>query len=90
MSVPFAPEDLSERFRVMKRQNATAYKVDDYLNPSYKVPADDRSPMCVASSDQSSAASSSTSTGTNSSSAGVNKDWRSKICECSNQVINHF
>ena len=90
MSVPFAPEDLPERFRVMKSQEATAYKVDDYLNPNYLVPADDRSPMCVASSDQSSAASSSTGTGTNSSAAGVNEDWRSKICEWSYQVIDHF
>lgn len=87
MSVPYAPEDLPERFRVMKRQEVAAYKVEDYLNPNYMVPAaDESSPMCQPS-DGSSASS---STGTNSSAAGVNEDWRSKICEWSYQVIDHF
>jgi len=92
MSVPFAPEDLPERFRVMKRQEVSAYKVDDYLNPNYQVPrAGPTDLMCMPASDTESVTTSSAySAGTNSSAAGVNEDWRSKICEWSYQVIDHF
>ena len=87
--VPFAPEDLPERFQVMKRQEVLAYKVEDYLNPNYQVPrAAPTDLMCMPSSDAES--STSYSVGTNSSAAGVNEDWRSKICEWSYQVIDHF
>ena len=90
-SVPYAPEDLPERFRVMKQQEMTSYKVEDYLNPKYSVPIADivkESPMCQPTDGPLTAATN--SVGTNSSSAGVNEDWRSKICEWSYQVIDHF
>ena len=90
MSIPFPPEDLPETFRVMKRQEISAYKVEDYLNPNYKIPrAAPDGLMCVPS-DAEPATSSTHSVGTNSSAAGVNEDWRNKICEWSYQVIDHL
>ena len=92
MSVPFAPEDLPETFVIMRRQEISSYKVEDYLNPNYEVPrAVPGDLMCMpAPSDAGPATSSTNSVGTNSSAAGVNEDWRSKICEWSYQVIDHF
>jgi hypothetical protein len=80
MSNPFAPcpEDLPDMFKAMKQQEISAYKVEDYLDPNYQIPQGE------------SATSSAHSVGTNSSAAGVNEDWRSKICEWSYQVIDHF
>ena len=89
--VPFAPEDLPDRFQVMKRQEVSAYKVEDYLNPNYQVPrAAPTDLMCMPSSDAESSTSSTYSVGTDSSAAGVNEQWRSRICEWSYQVIDHF
>ena len=91
MCIPFAPEDLPERFQVMRMQEISAYKIEDYLNPNYRVPkVEPTDIMCMPSSDVTSNTSSSYSVGTNSSTAGVDQNWRSKICEWSYQVIDHF
>ena len=90
MSVPFAPEDLPETFVIMRRQEISSYKVEDYLNPNYQVPRAAPTDLMCMPSDADSTTSSTHSVGTNSSAAGVNEDWRSKICEWSYQVIDHF
>ena len=90
MSIPFPPEDLPEMFSVMKEQEVSSYKVEDYLNPNYQVPRAAPGDLMCMPPDAGPATSSTHSVGTNSSAAGVNEDWRGKICEWSYQVIDHF
>ena len=74
--------DLIDRLEVMLKQEASAYKTEDYLSLDWqqrlsaKTPVDD----CGLSSE-----------GSSQSSAGtINETWREKICEWSYQVIDHF
>lgn len=86
--LPFDPDDLPERFKAMKGQETNAYKVEDYLNPYYAYEA----PELITSdveSDAESDAESATSL-PNCSAAGINNDWRSKICEWLFQVVDYF
>ena len=98
MAVPFPPEDLLDAIQALKDKEVSAYRVLDYL---YGPPHDDRisvgatasAASAASSADFSLAYSVGTSTATNNSSkttGGVNEDWRSKICEWSYQVIDHF
>ena len=74
----------------MKGQEISDYKIDDYLNPNYSVPRAAPGDLVCMPSDDEPATSSAYSVGANSSAAGVNDDWRSKICEWSYQVLDHF
>lgn len=98
---PEAMVDLPERFAVMLRQEATTYRCEDYLSPSYqRKQHDEGATSMMVSSGTATAAASPPSSGSSasaastasssSSSGGVNEDWRSKICEWSYQVIDHF
>ena len=104
LSLPFAPVDLPERFRAMKEQETTAYKVEDYLDPNYKyeVPVYSLSndlnvvtvgeiqlPTSNVVGDVDADAEPATSP-SNFSAAGVKENWRSHICEWLYQVIDHF
>lgn len=106
MAIPLAPEDLLDIIQTLKKQETSAYRVLDYLNPNDPLPhhADRECRTCQpaaaathtehsnskhSASDADSSLAYSTSTGS-SSHSGVNEDWRSKICEWSYQVIDHF
>jgi lipoyl(octanoyl) transferase len=76
-----------ERFEVMRRQEEGPYRVYHYLNPAYQRSDGTTSATPVAMLDS---AASAASTSSSTSAGGVNEDWRSKICEWSYQVIDHF
>ena len=104
LSLPFAPVDLPERFRAMKEQETTAYKVEDYLDPNYKYEMPMYSfshdlnvvlvgkiqmPTANVDGDVDADAEPATSS-SNPSIVGNNESWRSHICEWLYQVIDHF
>lgn len=74
----YAPEDLAERFRVLKRQELTSYRIDDYLNPANVPP-----PRGGERDDESAAAACSPSP----DGIGIEEDWRIKMCEWSCELF---
>mmetsp|Transcript_36799 Transcript_36799/g.56355 ORF Transcript_36799/g.56355 Transcript_36799/m.56355 type:complete len:203 (+) Transcript_36799:106-714(+) len=69
--------DLPDRFAVMRKQESTIYRAEDYLSQATQMHQQQHRPS--PSSDDS-----------NSSTPGVNEVWREKICEWSYQVVDHF
>ena len=106
MSVPFPPEDLIDAIQVLKEKEASAYRVLDYLygplhDDRISVSTASSTAELVASSADfsraysvgtSSAADTTNTSATHSTSTAgsINEDWRSKICEWSYQVIDHY
>lgn len=107
MAAPLAPEDLLDIIQVLKKQEISAYRVLDYLNPKDEpLPHDDLTtcacqPAAAAAEAATADADHSVSVSVDSpldysistassSPTDVNEEWRSKICEWSYQVIDHF
>lgn len=75
--------DLPDRFAVMRRQESTIYRNEDYLSQERQMHQEQHE----SRGRKSSTASSDDSASSNSS---VNEVWREKICEWSYQVVDHF
>lgn len=73
--------DLIDRLEVMLKQEASAYKTEDYLSLDWQKKLDAKTPIesCGLSL-----------SGSSQSSGSINETWREKICEWSYQVIDHF
>ena len=74
--------DLIDRLEVMLKQEASAYKTEDYLAPERQLKLSSDCPQ--ENWGMSSTTSSSGSSGE------INESWREKICEWCYQVIDHF
>jgi len=81
--------DLPDRFRVIKHQEDTYYKVADYLSPEFQAHQGYNVINSVVHDVIPTSLSSNSST-TSSSSTLINDMWREKICEWNYQVIDHF
>mmetsp|Transcript_56013 Transcript_56013/g.167697 ORF Transcript_56013/g.167697 Transcript_56013/m.167697 type:complete len:328 (-) Transcript_56013:530-1513(-) len=77
--------DLKEKFAVMRTQDETAYRCEDYLSEKFQRRLQ-RTAQAIGSDDSLPSMSDSSS----SSDSGINVEWREKIIDWCYQVVDHF